>query len=160
MSEKLTQFKLDGVLCEVRFMEQTEIVPGVVCETYQFVGNGSADLAIVRVTPSFNTPLQRILKGNKTIEQHCWGKGKLTIARAGGMGIEIYYVGGMSPQMQPVELHVGDLMQWQALPGTGVDLCFSEVCYPPYEEGRFENLQLGVAQFTQQWEEHLRWTRD
>ena len=38
--------------------------------------------------------------------------------------------------LKEVEIKVGDLVQWEATK----DLVFAEICYPPYEDGRFENI--------------------
>ena len=37
-----------------------------------------------------------------------------------------------------IDVNVGDSMQWTA--GSEEVLEFQEVCIPPYEDGRFENL--------------------
>ena len=37
----------------------------------------------------------------------------------------------------PIEIKVDDLVQWTAK----TDMAFSEICYPPYQDGRFENLE-------------------
>ncbi len=37
-----------------------------------------------------------------------------------------------------VVVEIGQIMQWEA--SKDLDLVFSEVCYPPYKDGRFENL--------------------
>lgn len=37
---------------------------------------------------------------------------------------------------EPVSVEIGSIMQWT----TETDLTFSEVCYPAYEDGRFEDI--------------------
>jgi hypothetical protein len=37
-----------------------------------------------------------------------------------------------------VTIFVGQIVQWEADPSN--DLLFYEICEPPYEDGRFENL--------------------
>jgi len=44
-----------------------------------------------------------------------------------------------------IEVSIGEIMQWEA--DKESDLHVFEVCYPPYEDGRYENLPLPVEKF-------------
>lgn len=133
---KLTTFDFESQTQRVKFVTTLEIKPGVSCDAYEFEGDNSKDLAIVTVAPNAATPLQRVLLGERTIEGYFSGKGSLTIAKPSGEK-EVHEVGD-SPEPFSVTIAVGELMQWQAAADSA--LVFSEVCYPPYQEGRFENL--------------------
>lgn len=37
-----------------------------------------------------------------------------------------------------ITVNIGDVMQWEAAPDSS--LVAYEICYPPYEEGRYEEL--------------------
>ena len=122
---------------QVTYVETMRVKDGVECDTYSFVSDGSEDLAIVRVTKGFKTPLQRILKGTKTIEGYIRGSGTLTVTSK-DRSIKIYSFSqeaDANPNPE-IEVHIGELMQWSAK----TDLTFYEICEPPYEDGRFENL--------------------
>ena len=60
------------------------------------------------------------------------GVGKLTVIGTDKKD-RVYRFPG---QQSEVEVEVGELMQWEALE----NLTFAEVCYPPYKEGRFLNI--------------------
>jgi hypothetical protein len=109
---------------------------GVNCDIYEFEGDKSKDLAIVGVDPGCATPLQRILQGDKTIEGYVSGSGTLTVTKSTGEK-SVYEVGDSTDSFSTA-VGIGDLMQWQAHPDS--KLVFYEVCYPPYTDGRFENL--------------------
>ncbi|MBI3342168.1 hypothetical protein HY024_03530 [Candidatus Curtissbacteria bacterium] len=82
------------------------------------------------------TPLQRVLNGDKTIEGYIEGKGKLTITKPDGK--KIVHVVGESSKPLELNVKVGEIMQWQASPSS--TLTAYEVCYPPYKDGRYENI--------------------
>ena len=132
---KLTEFIFEGQKLSVKFVETMTVKEGVECDVYTFVDDGTKDLAIVHVKQGFKTPLQRILRGDKTVEGYVDGKATLTIADANGEP-QIYQF-GPGQVNQPVTVTVGQLMQWSA---EDEGLTFYEVCQPPYEEGRFENI--------------------
>src|SRR5438045_183293 len=67
----------------VTFVETMHVKDGVECDVYSFVGDDAEDLAIVRVTRGFKTPLQKILQGEKTVEGYLEGKGTLTVQDEG-----------------------------------------------------------------------------
>jgi hypothetical protein len=88
----------------------------------------------VRVKAWCLTPLQRVLEWDKTIEGHISWKWKLVITRQDSIKTE-YVVSDNSWPLE-IEVKIWDLMQWQA----DTDLMFYEVCFPPYSNGRFQNL--------------------
>lgn len=133
--KKLETFEIDGKQRKVRFIESNTVKQGVHCDVYQFMGDSSCDLAIVEVQPGQTTPLQLIVQGSKTIEGYVEGSGELSIVAKSG---EIKILEFNKNQTGNVVLHVGDTMQWQA--SENQKLVFYEVCYPSYQEGRFQNL--------------------
>ncbi len=133
---KRTSFEFEGKTLKVNFVESTEVKPGVNCDVYEFDGDKGRDLAIVVVEPNSTTPLQRILQGDRTVEGYISGKGALTITKPSGKK-EVHEVGN-SQEHFSIVVAIGETMQWQA--SADSKLVFSEVCYPPYEEGRFQNL--------------------
>ena len=134
----LTSFEFEGKSQPVVFVQPLEVTEGVVCDVYSFVDDETKDLGIIKIEPGCKTPLQRVLQGERTIEGYVSGKGKLVVIRKENRK-EIYNVGGESSEPLSVRVKVGDLMQWQAAEDSS--LLVSEVCFPPYEEGRFENIE-------------------
>lgn len=114
------------------FVESYEVTQGVNCDTYKFDNDSSKDLAIVTIRPGCKTPRQKIVRGEKTIEGILTGSGKLTTQRQNGEKetFENY--------IEPIEVKVGEIMQWQA--SKDGSLVIYEICYPPYKEGRFKNI--------------------
>lgn len=49
-----------------------------------------------------------------------------------------YHEFDLTKETIPIIVNIGELMQWKATGNIG--LTFSEVCSPPYEDGRFKNL--------------------
>jgi len=119
----------------VTFIESVEVKPGVDCDVYSFDGDQNRDLAVVTVAQGVKTPRQRVLSGVTTTEGYISGKGTLSVESPDGHE-EIIYFDEQNPGAVMVE--VGDVMQWTADPDS--ELVFSEVCVPPFQEGRFENL--------------------
>jgi hypothetical protein len=111
----------------------------VECDVYAFANDGFRDLAIVRVKAGAKTPLQRVLRGLSTIEGLYGGSGTLTVRRDDGRKRLYRFEAGDDPKkMAGVTVQIGQVMQWAA--DKGEDLVFYEICDPPYEDGRFENL--------------------
>lgn len=135
MGSKLTTFEYDGKVLPVEFVETMDVKDGVVCDVYSFIGDTSKDLGIVTVKRGHKTPLQRVLKGDKTIEGFVSGTGVLTVKPK--YGKERTYQFNEGSNTSYIEVGVGETMQWLA----DTDLIFYEVCYPPYSDGRFENLE-------------------
>lgn len=129
---KLSEFKNR----KVSFIETMQVKDGVECDTYSFIGDDTQDLAIVRVTKGFKTPLQKILQGNKTIEGFLEGKGTLVVQLEDDT-TNTYDLDATNANKE-VEVKVGQTMQWTAPNDT--DLVFYEICDPPYQDGRFEDL--------------------
>jgi hypothetical protein len=133
---KLTQFTIDGKSVPVRFVETQTVKDGVECDIYIFINDSSKDLAIVRVTKGYKTPLQRVLIGDKTIEGFYDGEGTLTLRTVDGKTDKYEF---SSTDNKEVVIGIGQIMQWYADGET--DLTFYEICEPPYIDGRFENLK-------------------
>ena len=126
---KLTTFQGESI----EFVETSEVKEGVFCDVYRFTETDEKDLGIIEVKAGFSTPLQRVLKGDKTVEELIDGVGTLVVTDVDGSKVEHHQTADLH---EPVEVKVGDLVQWTAK----TDMFFSEICYPPYEDGRFENL--------------------
>jgi len=127
--EKLTEFKN----MPVRYTETQHVKDGVDCDVYQFAGDTSKDLGIVTVKKGYSTPLQKVMKGDRTIEGFLEGKGILSVTGKSGK-IESYSF--PHPSLNEVQVEKEEVMSWQALE----DLAFYEICEPPYEDGRFQTL--------------------
>jgi len=127
--DKLTSFQNQ----EVTFIETQQVKEGVEADLYSFNKDNSKDLAIVTVKADFKTPMQRILKSEKTVEGYLDGEGTLTVTHpSGDTAINKH----PNSDETEVSLEIDDIMQWSA----STDLTFYEICWPPYEDGRFENL--------------------
>jgi len=131
---KLGNFNFGGKDLSVEFVETMIVADGVECDVYEFVGDDSKDLGIIRVRAGCKTPLQKVLKGVRTIEGYTLGKGELAITDLGGE--EKIYNAEMG---LGVDVKIGELMQWRAAPDS--DLEVYEICFPPYMAGRFENIE-------------------
>ncbi len=117
----------------LKFVETTKVGSGVECDVYEFVGDKLKDLGIIKIKAGCKTPLQKVLKGEKTIEGYLSGEGRLVITDLSGKQKIYPAKNGLE-----VEVKIGETMQWQAADNS--DLEVYEICYPPYESGRFENL--------------------
>lgn len=131
---KLTVLPENDSFVSVKYVETQLVKDGVECDIYTFDANTSRDLAVVRVAKGFKTPLQKILKGDETIEKYVKGTGTLTVTNADGS--EIVHTFPNEAHQDEVVVGIGQTMQWAA----NEDLVFYEICTPPYEDGRFENL--------------------
>jgi hypothetical protein len=112
---------------KVIFVEQSIVRDGVTCDVYLFPNDSSKDLAIVKIEPNSYTPKQEILKGDRIIEGLISGKG-------------LFIKNGKEEIVKSKEIFevdIGDTMQWKA---GEVGLQFYEICYPPYQDGRFKHL--------------------
>ena len=133
---RFISFKIDGEEKLVRLIDTLEITDGVLCDTYAFEGDKTKDLGIIKMKPGSRTPLQKVLKGDKTIEGYISGKGKLVITKKDGKR-EVHSVDNTSEAFSTT-IEIGESMQWEA--DQDSNLVAYEVCFPPYENGRFENL--------------------
>lgn len=130
-------FSFEGKEQQVSFVETMHVNDGVDCDVYTFLGDSTKDLGIIRISPGSKTPLQKVLKGDRTIEGYISGKGKLTITKPDGKQ-EVYVADGESKEPIVVSIGIGELMQWEA--DKYSDLVVYEICFPPYEDGRYENI--------------------
>jgi|SRR5882757_317382 len=134
--KKFTTFVLDDTFVPVSFVETLIVKEGVECDVYKFVSDDSKDLAIVKVSRGYKTPLQRVLLGVKTIEGYVGGEGTLSVHFTDGTAKT--YEFRSDKNASEVVVEIGQIMQWHANGHT--DLTFYEICEPPYEDGRFEDL--------------------
>jgi len=141
MKQKTTpikDFEFKGKKQPVTFVETMHVADGVDCDVYTFDGDRTKDLGIIKIKPGCKTPLQKILKGDNTIEGFISGKGKLTITKPNGEK-KIYQVNDKAKKTLLVSVQIGELMQWEA--DSDSDLTAYEICFPPYEDGRYENIK-------------------
>lgn len=134
----LTEFVFKEGLKGVDFVETVQVIEGVECDVYSVRGDNSKDLGIIRIGLGAKTPLQKVLKGKRTVEGHVSGRGKLIITRADGEE-EVYPVYDDIKKKFQIDVGIGDTMQWQA--DENSELVAFEMCIPPYENGRYENLE-------------------
>lgn len=126
----LTKITAEGKEQKVKFMETLDVAYGVKCDVYIFPKDNSKDLGVVRIKKGSKSPRQKILSGDKTLEIYLSGKGKLVIEKPDGSK-EVY-----KTPVEEVEVKIGEIMQWFAKS----NLVYYEICYPPYKDGRYENL--------------------
>ncbi len=136
MDSKTTLTAPEGIL-QITHVETQTVKEGVLADLYTFDNDTTKDLAVVHVAKGHKTPLQRILKGAKTIEGYMSGVGSLTVTTQDGSQKRYAFAENTdsNPSVE-TEVHIGELMQWSA----DTDLTFYEICEPPYEDGRFEDL--------------------
>lgn len=112
----------------VTFVEQMQVRDGVICDVYVFNDDDTCDLGIITIDSGAKTPKQKVLQGKRTVEGYLNGQG--------------FFIHNESKYQVETEtkftLTIGDTMQWQA--GDTSLQCY-EICYPPYTDGRFENLE-------------------
>lgn len=136
--DQLKVFVFEGKEQQVTFVETMKVAEGVECDVYSFNGDSSKDLGIIRIKPGSQTPLQKVLKGDRTVEGYISGKGKLTIT--GGEGKQrIYEASSKIKEPVAVTVAIGELMQWEAAPDSNLQAY--EECFPPYKDGRYENIK-------------------
>lgn len=138
MSEKINYFEYHSRRLTAEYQETLDVAPGVRCDVYIHPETKRRDLAIVEVEAGRNTPAQKVLKGKVTVEGYLSGRGKLVIIHIDGSRSEFE----VSPEDQgfSYSVAVGEVMQWQAAKDESLE--FFEVCFPPYKDGRFEDLSL------------------
>ncbi|MDQ5951293.1 MAG: hypothetical protein QG639_570 [Patescibacteria group bacterium] len=132
----LEQFSFQEQTLRSEYLEAMDVKPGVRCDVYIHPDTKERDLGIITIEPGAKTPLQRVLKGDLTIEGYLKGEGTLTLTHTDGTQ-SIFEVDS-SANGFCFSVEVGETMQWQASEGS--ELRVFEVCFPPYEDGRFENL--------------------
>jgi hypothetical protein len=128
---KRTEFTRQGqgITKEVTYIETIQVAPGVSCDVYDFTDDTTCDLGIITVKAGYATPLQKLLQGDSTIEGYLSGKGELHIDQK-----RVYEFPGS--EQYEVLIHVDQTLQWHAT----TDLIFYEICYPKYQDGRYQNL--------------------
>jgi hypothetical protein len=131
----LSLFDYAGAQLNVQYVETADIIEGVVAHVYRFANDNSRDLALVEVESGHATPLQRVAGGEETIEGWVSGVGTLTITDLRGREHRHAFC---DRSTGPVSVQRGELMQWCA--DAAQPLVFFEICTPPYEEGRFNDL--------------------
>jgi quercetin dioxygenase-like cupin family protein len=135
MIDKIREFKFGQENWRVENNESYEVVPGVWCDNYEIVDDGERDLAVVSMEPDTSTPRQLVKTGEETVEVFTGGSGKLVVEDVNGETHEHEFEAGFEGEY--VTVAIGEKMQWIA----GEEgLQFTEICVPPYEDGRFENI--------------------
>lgn len=134
---KLSTFDIEGHTLPVSFVETLQVIDGVECDVYKIVEDDSKDLGIIRIDAGKHTSLQEVLKGEKTVEGYLSGKGKLVITKSDGTQEE-HSVDDYTTKPFEVTVSIGETMQWIA--DNNSPLIAYEICYPPYEDGRYQNL--------------------
>lgn len=120
---------------EVEHVDMHEILPDVYVDLYRFVGNSTCDLARVEVVRGAKTPLYLLVDGERTIERYQSGTGTLEVIENDGWRTVHHFP--KDDGSRDVVIEIGETIQWHA---TGSDLVYDELCWPPYEAGRFENI--------------------
>lgn len=140
--QKLEHFSVTGYHTKesdslpVVFQETMQVTDGVECDVYIHPETQERDLGVIRVAPGKKTPLQRVVAGDQTIEGYLEGEGELFIRHKDGS--ESIFKVDQSAEGFCFLIELGDIIQWRA--DKNVGLKFFEICYPPYQDGRFENL--------------------
>jgi len=129
----MKQLLCEGYLQDIAYTETMKVKEGVECDVYSFTNDKNKDLGVIRISPGMKTPLQKILKGNKTVEGSISGKGKLVITKDDGHQETFEAIPGLE-----IIVNIDETMQWVA--ETDSSLVAYEICYPPYEDGRYQNL--------------------
>ena len=135
-NDRLQTFTFDGEPLRVSYQDTEHVAEGVECDVYRFEGDDTKDLGIIKVKPGFSTPRQRVLDGDRTIEGYMSGKGKLIITKPDGT-IDSYSFDQDTLNFT-LNVRIGEIMQWQA--DTEFPLVASEVCFPPYNDDRYERV--------------------
>ena len=135
-NSKLSEAPVHGDIVAVSFVETQDVADGVECDVYKIDGDETMDIAVVRVQPGHTTPLQLVKSGVRTTEIFSGGSGTLKVTTPDGVSVEHAFTTESEPRA--IDVNVGDTMQWTA--GVNETLEFHEVCIPPYQDGRFENL--------------------
>jgi hypothetical protein len=137
--KKLNSFEFEGQKLKIFYIESVPVAgaDGVICNVFKFESDDSRDLAIIEIAPGGKTPLQKVLSGDKTIEGFISGKGTLLLTGTDGVPRK-FEVDEHTDKPTLQEVKVGETMQWQA--DNDSNLLVYEICYPPYQDGRYQNL--------------------
>lgn len=135
MSNRLNSFVVDGEVLNLNYESTNEVKEGVLCDVYSVVGRNDVDLAVVSMKSGSTTPLQRVVGGDRTIEIHVSGIGQFFFLENDTAEPKTFELEEGKPFA--LDIPVGSTVRWFA----GTDLTFAEVCYPPYEDGRYIDLE-------------------
>lgn len=133
----IKHFLFEGRKQPVSYIETLSVNGGVQCDVYKFEGDTSKDLGIIRIKPGSKTPLQKVLKGDRTVEGYISGKGKFTIIKPNGKK-RVFNVSKELKEPIAITVAIGELMQWEA--NSNSELIAYEICFPPYEDDRYKNI--------------------
>src|SRR5947207_150571 len=92
------------------YKETVTINSTVKCSVYNFAETDGKDLGIITINKGGKTPLQRVVDGERTVEGHLWGKGRLVVTKVDGTK-KVYPVSNDTGDFSK-DVEVGDLMQW------------------------------------------------
>jgi len=137
MDNKLERFSFRGEVLEVVYVETTHPFPGVRCDIYVHPETKEKDLAIITIEAGKKTGRQRVLKGKETIEGYISGMGKLTITHADKRK-DVFELDSTQEGFAQI-VEIGEIMQLEA--GPDGELVMFEICVPPWEDGRYEDLK-------------------
>lgn len=133
---KLNSFKLDDELLELKYESTNEVKLGVICDVYSVIGRTDLDFALVEMKSGSSTPLQLVKGGERTIEIHVSGVGQFFFQENEKAEPKLFDLEDGKPFK--LTIPIGSKVRWIA----ETDLTFAEVCYPPYEDGRYINLEI------------------
>jgi hypothetical protein len=139
--EDLDEFTFLDRTYAVRMTGSIAVAEGVVCDTYLFEGDNSRNLGIIKIEPGCKTPHQRVVGGVRTNESYVAGAGRFHFGVGVNYSDELTYGVTMAPDVNnpfAMDMNHGNVMQWAAEPDQS--LVVAEICWPPYADGRFENL--------------------
>lgn len=137
---KLQTFTFQGKEQKVSYIETTEnVAPGVDCDVYAFIDDHTKDLGIIKMGPFAKTPAQRIEKGDATIEGYLKGNCTLYVSTNGNVS---KFVCSDGTELEMV-IRKGSVMQWKNNSDLPAEVY--EICFPPYQDGRYTNLPEDIA---------------
>lgn len=133
--KKLSNFTIENEILELNYESTNEVKPGVICDVYSVAGRTDLDFAFVAMQAGCRTPLQLVKGGDRTIEIHVSGTGKFFFKENERTEPKIFEL--KDGKTFNLDIPIGSTVQWIA----ETDLTFAEVCYPPYQDGRYVNLE-------------------
>ena len=133
--EKLSKFTLDNEVLDLKYESTNEVKTGVMCDVYSVRERTDVDFAFVKMESGCSTPLQLVLGGEKTVEIHLSGAGQFFFQENEQAEPEVFRLEDGKPFQ--LTIPIGSKVRWTA----ETELTFVEVCYPPYEDGRYRNLE-------------------
>lgn len=133
--DKLKSFVVSGEILYLTYESTNEVKKGVMCDVYSVVDRTDVDFAFVTMKGGSTTPLQRVVGGDRTTEIHVSGIGQFFFQENDGAEPKLFNLEEGKPFA--LDIPVGSTVRWIA----ETDLTFAEVCYPPYEDGRYIDLE-------------------